>query len=68
MMKRKGNGPECEHFPVLKRYPGHPGFYAVECVRCRATTGYGLDRLEAWERWNRGDVIVPPVDILEEAS
>lgn len=57
---------ECDHFPILKQTGRDRKFYAVECVRCRATTGYGLDRREAWDRWKRGDVFTTPVDILED--
>lgn len=65
--KRKSELPECDHFPILKVQVGTKRrFYSVECVRCRATTGYGLDRQEAWDRWRNGDVIVPPADVLEE--
>lgn len=54
----------CEHVPMLMAMPGHPDYVAVECMRCHATTGYGLDAIEAWDRWRAGDVITVP-DIME---
>lgn len=59
MTRRKAARPACEHEPILMAMPGHPDWVAVECPRCGATTGYGLDPDEAWSHWRVGDVAVP---------
>lgn len=67
MPRFRGDGPRCEHVPILVADPISTDYVKVECARCGATTGYALDPEEAWTAWRLGNVAMPG-DFMEGES